>query len=348
MTRLAVFGAGTVGCYIGGRLAVAGGNVRFVGRADTGDMLRTHGLTLDDYFGREAQVAPERIDFHTDARALADADVVFVTVKCTATPAAAAALDPVLRPGTLVISFQNGVRQADALRIALPARTVLAAMVPFNVVARGNGVFHQGSGGQLVVEASPRLDAINDVFDRAVLPLRHCENILPVQWAKLLFNLNNAINALSWLPLREQLGQRDYRRCLALAQTEALRILHRSGIRPAWLTPLPPGWLPAVLGLPDALFARFAGPMLSIDPHARSSMADDLAAGRQTEIDWLNGEIVRLAAESGMRAPVNERLRELVRLASSDRSHTRWRADALLHTLRDAADEPPPLPADQA
>ncbi len=341
MTTLAVFGAGTVGCYIGGRLAVAGGDVRFVGRAETGEMLRRHGLTLDDYLGREAQVAPGRIAFDTDPASLAGADVVLVTVKCTATPAAAAALDPVLRPGAVVISFQNGIRQADALRIALPARVVLAAMVPFNIVARGKGVFHQGSGGQLVAEASPHLADIDDVFDRAVLPLRHCEDIVPVQWAKLLFNLNNAINALSGLSLREELAQRDYRRCLALAQAEALRVLHRAGIRPAWLTAVPPRWLPGVLSLPDAWFARLAGPMLTIDPHARSSMADDLAAHRQTEVDWLNGEIVRLALEVGLGAPVNARLRELVHLASRERAHGRWRAGALLHTLRDAAGELP-------
>ncbi|MBU9192513.1 2-dehydropantoate 2-reductase [Burkholderia gladioli] len=344
MTRIAVFGAGAIGCYIGGRLAVAGGDVRFVGRAATGEMLREHGLTLNDYLGREAQVAPERIAFDTDPRSLADAEVVLVSVKCTATPAAAAALEPVLRPGTVVISFQNGVRQADALRIALPARTVLAGMVPFNVIARGDGLFHQGSGGQLVVEASPHLARIDEVFDRAVLPLRHSEDILAVQWAKLLLNLNNAVNALSALPLREQLAQRDYRRCLALAQREALRVLRRAGLRPAWLTLLPPGWMPGLLSLPDALFSRLANSMLEVDPLARSSMADDLSAGRSTEIDWLNGEIVRLAAEIGMAAPVNARLRELVLLAGRDRARKRWRADVLLHTLLDAAGEAPTPP----
>lgn len=172
MTTLAVFGAGAIGCYLGGRLAVAGAEVRFVGRAATGEMLRRHGLTLTDYLGREAQVDAARIAFDTDTRALAEADAVLVTVKCAATPAAAAALEPVLRPGTVVISFQNGVRQADALRIALPGRTVLAGMVPFNVIARGDGVFHQGSAGQLAVEASPRLAPVAAAFERAGLPLR--------------------------------------------------------------------------------------------------------------------------------------------------------------------------------
>ncbi|MCM2542004.1 2-dehydropantoate 2-reductase [Burkholderia glumae] len=341
MAMLAIFGAGTIGCYLGGRLALAGAEVGFVGRAATGEMLRRHGLTLTDYQGREAQVAASRIVFDTDARALAQADAVLVTVKCAATPAAAAALEPVLRPGTVVISFQNGVRQADALRIALPGRTVLAGMVPFNVIARGDGVFHQGSAGALAVEASPRLAPVAAAFERAGLPLQAREDIVAVQWAKLLFNLNNAINALAAMPLREQLGTRDYRRCLALAQAEALRVMRRAGIRPARLTPLPASWLPSVLSLPDALFMRLAGAMLAIDPLARSSMADDVAAGRATEVDWLNGEIVRLAAEFGLTAPINARLCELVRLATRDHARTRWRADVLLHTLRDSVHDLP-------
>ena len=121
-------------------------------------------------------------------------------------------------------------------------------------------------------------------------------------------------------------------------------MLRRAGLRPAWLTLLPPGWMPGLLSLPDALFSRLANSMLEIDPLARSSMADDLSAGRSTEIDWLNGEIVRLAAEIGMAAPVNARLRELVLLAGRERARKRWRADVLLHTLLDAAGEAPTPP----
>jgi len=93
-----------------------------------------------------------------------------------------------------------------------------------------------------------------------------------VQWAKFLLNLNNPINALSNLPLRDELSQRAYRRCLAAAQSETLGLLDAEGIQPAKLLPVPMHRFPAILGLPDFLFRRLAGTMLAIDPLARTSM----------------------------------------------------------------------------
>ena len=157
-----------------------------------------------------------------------------------------------------------------------------------------------------------------------------------VQWGKLLLNLNNAINGLSGLPLREELSQRAYRQCLALAQSEALRVMKAAGIRPARLTPLPPHWVPYLLALPDRLFLLIAGKMLSVDPSARSSMIDALDAGRTTDVDWLNGEIVRLAARVGLAAPVNARLVELIHAAERG-GRRRWSGPDLLDRLRSPA-----------
>jgi 2-dehydropantoate 2-reductase len=159
---------------------------------------------------------------------------------------------------------------------------------------------------------------------------------LPVQWAKLLLNLNNAINALSNRPLKEELSQHAYRLCLAMAQKEALALLKRAGIRPAKVTLLPASWIPRVLGVPDVLFERLGRTMLTIDPLARSSMSDDLAMGRTTEIDWINGEVVRLAQRLEQTAPVNERL--LVREAERSEVRPSWSGAALMAELRAAAE----------
>jgi 2-dehydropantoate 2-reductase len=134
-----------------------------------------------------------------------------------------------------------------------------------------------------------------------------------VQWGKLLLNLNNPVNALSGLPLRAQLLDRDCRRVLAALQQEALGLLQLAGVRPAQLTPLPPQRLPTVLRLPNWLFTRVAARMLRIDAQARSSMADDLARGRGTEIDALCGEVVRLAHQLGREAPLNQAISALVK-----------------------------------
>ena len=209
-------------------------------------------------------------------------------------------------------------------------------MVPFNVMQPGPGAFHQGTAGELEVAASPALHIFLDTFRRAGLPLVERTDMASVQWAKLLLNLNNAINALANRPLKEELSQRAYRRCLALAQTEAMRLLARAGIRPAKLTPIPPAWIPHLLATPDAVFARLGGKMLAIDPLARSSMSDDLAVGRTTEVDWINGEVVRLADRLGQRAPVNAQLCALVHAAEAAATRPSWSGNDLLAALRSA------------
>lgn len=335
MTDICVVGAGSIGCYVGGRLAIAGASVRFIGRPRIAAELAEHGLRLSDYRGYTAQSPAGALDYGTTFDAAREARLVLVTVKSDATETVAEALAPILRPDALVISFQNGLRNAARLAARLPAQRVLTGMVPFNVVARGHGAFHQGSEGDLEVAADPALVPFLPLFTAAGLPLRQQADMPAVLWGKLLLNLNNAINALSGLPLKAELSQRSYRRCLALAQRETLAVLAAAGLRPARVTAVPPAWLPRVLDVPDALFRRLANRMLAIDPLARSSMWEDLALGRRTEIDWINGEVVALAREHGSEAPVNRRLIELVRAAEAG-GRRDWTGDALLATLRSA------------
>ncbi|MFL6160077.1 MAG: 2-dehydropantoate 2-reductase [Marmoricola sp.] len=310
---IAIVGAGSIGCYVGGRLAATGADVVLVGRQRIAAEVREHGLRLTDYRGADLYVENPRFD--TEVSSAAGADLVLVTVKSAATAQIAEELAGVLRPDAVVVSLQNGVHNAEVLDRALGAGRTIAGMVPFNVVQRGAGVFHQGSEGELEAARDPRLAAYESDFAAAGLPLTLHDDMTAVLWAKLLLNLNNALNALSGLPLKEELSQRDYRVCLAMAQAETLGVLKAAGIKPAKITPLPPGLLPRLLKVPDAIFARVASKMLEIDPIARSSMADDLALGRTTEIDWINGEVVRLAAQVAMTAPINEKVVSLIRAA---------------------------------
>ncbi|MFC9556514.1 2-dehydropantoate 2-reductase [Rhodococcus sp. NPDC056960] len=331
--RVSVFGAGSIGCYLGGRLAAAGAEVTLIGRERIGSEIRAHGLRLTDLHGADIRVPASDLAFATGPESAATADLVLVAVKSAGTPTAGAALAPVLGPGTVVVSTQNGLGNADTLRAALPGHVVLAATVLFNVVHRGDGHFHQGSEGDLEIEQHPAVSAVAAMFGDAGLPLHAHEDFRSVQWAKLLLNLNNAVNALSGLPLREELARRPFRRALALAQREALALLTARGIAVAKLTPLPPRWIPRLLTVPDGVFRVAGRRMLAIDPHARSSMWDDLEAGRRTEVDWISGEVVRLAAASGTVAPVNARLVELIREAEAG-GNRHWAGDALLADLR--------------
>lgn len=150
------------------------------------------------------------------------------------------------------------------------------------------------------------------LFERAGLRLKLHADLKPVLWGKLLLNLNNPVNALSGLPLRAQLLDAGYRRCLAALQDEALTVLDAAGIAPAQVGAAPPRKVPMLLRLPTPLFRLVASRMLRIDAKARSSMADDLALGRTTEIDALCGEVVRLARSAGAQAPRNAKMVELL------------------------------------
>ncbi|MFN0186578.1 MAG: 2-dehydropantoate 2-reductase [Aquabacterium sp.] len=336
MGRIAIIGAGSIGCHVGARLAAAGAAVTLVGRPRVLDEIRTHGLGWSDLRGGGGRVAATAVTLSEDMAAAATARLVLVTVKSADTAAAAASLAPVLAPSAVVWSLQNGLRNMPALRAALPGRPVLAGMVPFNVVPRGGGLFHQATQGALDGEQHPALEPWRAPFAQAGLPVALHADMPAVQWAKLLLNLNNAINALSGLPLLEQLSQRDWRRCMALAQSEALGLLLQAGQPLARLTPLPPRWLPGLLRLPDGLFLRLAQRMLAMDPLARSSMSEDLARGRASEVDDLNGEVVRLALRLNRHAPVNRTLVRLMREAEAG-GQRHWRAEALLATLQAAA-----------
>ncbi len=314
-------GAGAVGCWIGGCLQAAGVPVVFVGRPRVLDGLRAHGLKLTDLEGGARQLRADALDLRTSAAGVAAPALVLLCVKSVATASAAAELAHVLAPGTLVVSMQNGVSNASTAQAAAPGLTVRPGMVPFNVARLSPGHYHRGTGGSgsaLAAQEHPLLRPWQPRFAAAGVPLELHADLVPLQWGKLLLNLNNAVNALSGLPLRAQLLQRDYRLCMAVLIDEALGALRAAGITPAKLTPLPPAALPTMLRLPTPIFRVLAARLLRIDAKARTSMADDLAHGRITEIDALCGEVVRLARRHGTAAPVNERISELVHAWPSD------------------------------
>lgn len=323
-----VMGAGSIGCFVGGRLAAAGAEVHFIGRPRLGEQLARHGLTLSDLQAPQRQLPAAALRWHLSAAAgMPRPGLVLLCVKSAATAQAAAELAAVLPAGTPVLSLQNGVDNTRIAQQAAPQLRLMAGMVPFNVAELGDGRFHRGSSGQLVAERHPDLRPWLAVFASAGLPLQQVDDMAAVQWAKLLLNLNNPVNALSGLPLRAQLLDAAWRRVSAALMREGLAVLRAAGIRPARLTPLPAHWLPALMRLPTPLFRIAAAASLRIDARARSSMADDLAHGRPPEIDALCGAVVRLGAQHGVPTPRNAAMLRLLQLPIDDLAARR--ADAL-------------------
>lgn len=308
-----VMGAGSVGCFIGGRLLAAGADVHFVGRARVLQALREHGLTVTDLEGGRTQAAAVTLKLHENVPTPAGpAPLVLLCVKSGATAQAAAQLAAGVPAGTTVLSLQNGVANAEVGAAIAPSLIWLAGMVPYNIAELAPGHVHRGTAGVLAAQDHPSLQAWLPFFQAAGLRLKLHADLRAVQWGKLLLNLNNPVNALSGLPLRAELLDRDCRRVFAALQLEALAALKAARIAPAQMTALPPERLPLVLKLPNWLFTRVAARMLRIDEKARSSMADDLALGRPTEVDAICGAVVRLAQAHGLQAPRCAKMVELL------------------------------------
>ncbi|UCI08059.1 2-dehydropantoate 2-reductase [Mesorhizobium sp. B1-1-8] len=319
---IAIAGAGSIGCYVGGCLALAGRKVVFLARGRIVEALRNDGLQVSDLDGRDRRIEPEALAVTDNpATALHDADIILVTVKSGATEEMAAEIANHGRQDAIVVSLQNGVDNADKLGTRLPALRVLAGMVAFNVVQSADGDVpfrvHRASHGGVMIDDG--VDGLVDLLNVSGLAVEARGDMKAVQWSKLLMNLNNALVALSDLPLAAELADRHWRVLLAGQIDEALAAMKRAGIEPARIAGPPPWMLPNVLRLPDWLFGLLARRMLAIDPQARSSMWDDLKRGRTTEIEDLQGAVLRLARQTGTPMPTIERITALVHQAEADK-----------------------------
>jgi 2-dehydropantoate 2-reductase len=315
---IAVLGAGSVGCFIGGNCQAAGLPVVFIGRPKLSQDIDRHGLRLSDYSGWTARLAPGDVDYRCGPEALGEADIILVTVKSGDTPDAASAIARHGRDGATVVSFQNGISNVDVLEQGLGGRFEVArGMVGFNVVYLGEGGFHKGVAGNLWSDSRDATRSLCERLEKGPASLKLSDDMLGLAWGKLLINMNNAVNGLSGRTLRGELRSRDYRKVFAASIQEGLKLLRRAEIDPAKVGPLPLHLLARVLASPDWLFNSVFFRLWTIDPKARSSMSDDLTAGRRTEIDYLNGELVRLAERLSMDAPINRAIVDLVHKAEN-------------------------------
>jgi len=304
--KIAIFGAGSIGCYLGGQLAHVGADVVFIGRQRFKSEIEANSLTLTHFERDEIALTPDQFTFSLDAKDISSADIILLTTKSQDTLDAALAILPHAKTDAIVISFQNGVSNPDVLRSIL-SQEVLGAVVPFNVTGKGPGKFHCGTEGDLTVENidDPRLVTLQNLFAKAGQGLAIYNNILAVQWGKLLVNLNNALNTLTGGTLKAGLLQRDYRKALAMVIGEALTVVRGAGVEPANFGKASPTKMIKILRLPNFLYAGIMNKIVKIDAAARSSMLDDLEMGRVSEIDYLQGEIVKLAEKTDQTAPCN-------------------------------------------
>lgn len=290
--RIAVMGAGAVGCYYGGMLARAGHEVVLIGRERHVDAVLRQGLFLDTQTFQE--YVPIRAG--TEASSVQGAELVLCCVKSTDTRMAAEAMAPYLAPDALVLSLQNGVDNAERLQAILGRRVAPAVVYVATEMAGAGHVKHHGRG-ELVVGPAILGDEQLRLFAEAGIPIQISDNVVGALWAKLILNCAyNALSAISQTPygvLWQSVGVQDamrdvFEECLAVASAEGIAIPENT-------------W--------DAI-VRIAHTM----PGQLSSTAQDLARHKRSEIEHLNGHIVRVGSAKGIPTPANRLLYSLVRL----------------------------------
>jgi 2-dehydropantoate 2-reductase len=297
--KIAVVGAGAVGGYFGGLLARAGAPVTMIGRPAFVEAVAKNGLFLDTLHFQESV----RVAASTEVEAVRGAEIVLFCVKTTDNASTARAIAPLLGPGALVLSMQNGVDNVEQIRAAaainaLPAVVYVAASVP-----EPGRVKHAGRGDLVIGPRSEKTERIAEIFSRASVPCRISENIQGELWTKLVWNCAlNAVSALGHAKYGNIAASADAWKVVETAVYEVLAVARAANIHP-------PGLEDPKAALAGAL--KIATQMAE----ALSSTAQDMNRGRRTEIDSLNGYVSRRGAELGVPTPVNHALYALVKLA---------------------------------
>lgn len=302
--RVAVLGAGAVGSYFGGMLARAGARVTLIARPAHVEAIRRGGLFLDTVTFQERV----KVVASTEVSAAREAEFVLFCVKTIDNEEAARSLAPHLAPGAIVVSLQNGVDNVTRIRAAsrinaLPAVVYIAAALP------GPGHMKHSGRGEIIIgelpgathamaSQPPRADRVAGLFTAAGIPCRVSGNIEIDLWTKMLMNCaGNAVTAIAQASFAHAARNLQTREVMRQVIEETVRVGRASGVD------LPEtGWVEKGIKNAEGL------------GDATSSTAQDIARGKRTEIDSLNGYIVRRGKELGVPVPVNETLYALVKL----------------------------------
>ncbi|AXF01092.1 ketopantoate reductase family protein [Paraburkholderia hospita] len=293
--KVAVMGAGAVGCYYGGMLARAGHEVVLIGRPQHVEAIERSGLRL------EAQSFDERIPLaaSTQASAVQGAKLVLFCVKSTDTQSAALEIKPFLAPDTLVLSLQNGVENADEVRKVI-AQPVAAAVVYVATEMAGPGHVRHHGRGELVIEPSSASAEVAQALIAAGVPTEISDNVRGALWAKLILNCAyNALSAITQLPYGRLVKGEGVTTVMRDIVDECLAVAKADGV--------------TIPGDIDKAVRMIAETM----PGQYSSTAQDLSRGKRSEIDHLNGLIVRRGEALGVATPSNRLLHTLVKLIES-------------------------------
>lgn len=294
--KICILGAGALGCAIGAALAESGVDLWLLNRspAHVAAML-AHGLIVQDQRGERAV----RVQAATQAADIGPVDLVVVLVKSFHTADAMRGAAALIGPQTLVLSLQNGLGHEDLLAEAVGRERVLAGKTYVGGVLLGPGRISSGVAGkhtyigELNGTITPRVQAIADAFNRAGLATTVSDNIVGTMWDKLLVNVaTGALSGITRLPYGGLYAVPEVKATAVAAVAEAMAVARAGGVGLSFTAP-EQAWDKAAEGLP----ATF-----------KASMLQSLEKGSITEVDFINGSVVRWGQRHGVPTPVNATL----------------------------------------
>ena len=293
MAKIAVMGAGAVGCYYGALLAEAGQEVVLIGRPALVEAVTQQGLILERA-GGQSRSFPHASE---NPAAIAGADLVLFCVKSPDTLAAGQAMAPHLSPQTMVLSLQNGISNAAQLSAVLQQEVIPAVVYAAVEMAAAGHVRHKGRGELILGEgAQPAAEILSAAGIKVEISAKADQAL----WAKFIVNCTvNAVSALTQQPYGVIAQEPEALALMRGVMEEALAVAQAEGIV------LESDFWPNIQAIIDGMPDQF------------SSMAQDIAKGRRSEIEVLNGELVARAKRLGLAAPRNSALSALIRLRQS-------------------------------
>lgn len=290
--RVAVIGAGGTGGYFGGLLARAGEDVTFIARGAHLEALRTRGLTVKSRLAGDFAGPAQAVE---DPRDVGPVDVILFCVKSYSTAEAVRKIRPLVGPGTVILSVQNGIDSAERIAEAVGPRPVLGAVAMVSSTIESPGVVAQTAGpgkivfGELGGGPSDRTKALLEMFRRAGIAAEVHPDIRIALWQKFIFICGlSGVTTLTRLPIGPILATPETKALFRETMAEVETVARAEKVA-------------VPVGSADQALAQAAG----LEPWFRGSLYYDLAAGRPLELETLNGTVVRLGRRHDIATPMN-------------------------------------------
>ncbi|MEF8848771.1 MAG: 2-dehydropantoate 2-reductase [Candidatus Thermoplasmatota archaeon] len=316
--RFGVVGLGAVGTVVGCFLSDSDEDVVLIGKKAQVKKIKKEGIEV--YLkGNKKKIENPRLSSNLES--LEKVDVLFICVKSQDTENLAKDLKKNVGKKTIIVSLQNGIRNADILKKHLK-NEILSTVVLFNVLFLEPGkVKITIPGGFFLQKTKKSSSKIRAKLEQAGLETREVDNIAGYLWSKIIFNLQNSVTALTGQTLRESFINKDSKKIIIETLKEGLDVVDKAGIEIKKLPVFDPKKLVFKLRILNSFLLKIGISLIGLEKNAKNSMQQSLLRNKKTEIDYINGEIVRLAEKNNLDATLNHKIVKLIKKAEKRKSY---------------------------